>query len=185
MLVILTPHIVRSKADAARLLTEESRRMDWLLGDIIKTHGAHGMAPLFPPPSGDGPAYGPQMGPQGGPIAPPGTLAPTPVLEAPAPHNPTPGTPTLPQQEPEDSQSPTQTLPSSQSQQPASQPSAPVAASVGGVIPAVRTNPAATVKPQPLPSGVMQGTAPLTPPGSPPREQGKETERWKQLFKRN
>ena len=37
LLVILTPRIVRCRAEAARVLSEEARRMDWVLGDIIRT----------------------------------------------------------------------------------------------------------------------------------------------------
>jgi len=39
LLVILTPHIVRSRADAERLLTDEARKMDWTLPDVLKFHG--------------------------------------------------------------------------------------------------------------------------------------------------
>src|SRR5262249_19596354 len=38
LLVILTPHVIRCHADGARVLAEESRRMDWMLGDIMKVH---------------------------------------------------------------------------------------------------------------------------------------------------
>ena len=51
LLIILTPHIVRSKADADRILFEESRRMDWIVGDVLKTHGTSGMAPAVPTPA--------------------------------------------------------------------------------------------------------------------------------------
>jgi general secretion pathway protein D len=50
LLVILTPHIVRSPLDADRILAEEARRMDWILGDVVKTQGGSGMAPILPPP---------------------------------------------------------------------------------------------------------------------------------------
>src|SRR5207237_8748169 len=32
LLFIMTPHIIRSRADADRMLAEEGRRMDWVLG---------------------------------------------------------------------------------------------------------------------------------------------------------
>jgi hypothetical protein len=54
LLVILTPHIVRSKFDADKILAEESRRMDWILGDVLKTQGAPGMEPVIPPPADPG-----------------------------------------------------------------------------------------------------------------------------------
>jgi hypothetical protein len=50
LLVLLTPHIVRSPTDADRILAMESRRMDWILGDVMKTHGTSGMAPILPLP---------------------------------------------------------------------------------------------------------------------------------------
>jgi type II secretory pathway component GspD/PulD (secretin) len=50
LLVVMTPHIVRNKWDAARILVEEGRRMDWVLGEVAKIHGSHGPNPLFPNP---------------------------------------------------------------------------------------------------------------------------------------
>jgi hypothetical protein len=50
LLVILTPHVVRNRMDAERILAEEGRRMDWLLSDVVKTQGTSGMHPLFPTP---------------------------------------------------------------------------------------------------------------------------------------
>ncbi len=41
LLVILTPHVVYGKAEAERVLAEEARRMDWVVGDVLKVHG-HG-----------------------------------------------------------------------------------------------------------------------------------------------
>jgi hypothetical protein len=49
LMVILTPHIIRSRLDADRILAEESRRMDWIIGDVIKTHGTTGLQPILPP----------------------------------------------------------------------------------------------------------------------------------------
>ena len=77
LMIILTPHIVRNKWDAARILSEEARRMDWLLSDVAKTHGAQG---LLPPVSGPGgmPGSGGQNGPDNGNpqmAAPPGILS--------------------------------------------------------------------------------------------------------------
>jgi type II secretion system protein D len=47
LLVIMTPHIVRCAADADRILAEESRRIDWMLGDVFKTHATTGMDPIL------------------------------------------------------------------------------------------------------------------------------------------
>jgi hypothetical protein len=199
LLVILTPHIVRNKADAARILAEESRRMDWVLADVIKTHGSHGMAPMFPTVSGDGP----RCGPVGGPVAPPlglgqvpltmppaGPVPLGPVPQAPLPGGAVPELPVLP--------------PASQGPGQATAPPPPKA-----VLPASATSPAAPPpgtpqppRPQPprpgpamptaqplmptpqtLPPGMAQGSQP-PPPAAKPPDQGKESERWN-LFKRN
>src|SRR5262249_32798842 len=47
LLVILTPHIVKTRADADAILAKESSRMDWIVGDIARTHGTTGMEPIF------------------------------------------------------------------------------------------------------------------------------------------
>jgi type II secretion system protein D len=49
LLVILTPHVVRSRADADKVLAEESRRMDYILEDVARTHGLSGMDPVLHP----------------------------------------------------------------------------------------------------------------------------------------
>src|SRR5207245_716638 len=36
LMVIMTPHIVQSAMDADRILFEESKRMDWILGDVAR-----------------------------------------------------------------------------------------------------------------------------------------------------
>jgi general secretion pathway protein D len=89
LLVILTPHIVRSKAEADRILAEEAHRIDWMIGDVIKTHGPYGMAPIFPPPPPDA-SFAPK-GQAGMPPGLPGS-APTPGMMAqPAPSLRSPG----------------------------------------------------------------------------------------------
>jgi hypothetical protein len=40
--------VVRNRADADRILHDETQRMDWILGDVLKTHGPHGLAPIMP-----------------------------------------------------------------------------------------------------------------------------------------
>ena len=52
LLVILTPHIVRSLEERNRILAEEAKRLDWVGVDVVKVHGTSGMAPIFPPPPG-------------------------------------------------------------------------------------------------------------------------------------
>ncbi|HZU35613.1 MAG TPA: hypothetical protein VFA18_06890, partial [Gemmataceae bacterium] len=91
LLVILTPHIVRNRAEADAILAEESQRMDWVLGDVIKTHGASGMAPILPPPpkpsaTGDNSCASPAGPvPPGGPdmMAPPAEMPTMPPAVAP------------------------------------------------------------------------------------------------------
>ncbi|HEV3449110.1 MAG TPA: hypothetical protein VG099_31025, partial [Gemmataceae bacterium] len=74
LIIILTPHIVRSRLDADRILAEEAKRMDWIVGDVIKTQGSSGMAPILPaPPPGRGPLI-PGEAPL---IVPPGTAVPS------------------------------------------------------------------------------------------------------------
>jgi hypothetical protein len=83
----LTPHIVRNKWDAARILTEEARRMDWLLSDVAKTHGAQGLLPPVPGPGGM-PGPGALNGPDNGNpqmAAPPGILSVPPTAPVPLP----------------------------------------------------------------------------------------------------
>ena len=47
LLIIMTPHIVRNRYDAERVLLEESRRIDWVLGDVMRTHGNANCAPFM------------------------------------------------------------------------------------------------------------------------------------------
>src|SRR5206468_3235600 len=46
LLVIMTPHVVRNRQDADRLLADEACKMDWLLDDVLNIHGTSGMAPV-------------------------------------------------------------------------------------------------------------------------------------------
>ena len=47
----MTPHIMRSEADQARILAEESAKMHWCLPDIAAIHG-HGMEVMGPASQG-------------------------------------------------------------------------------------------------------------------------------------
>jgi type II secretory pathway component GspD/PulD (secretin) len=49
LLIIMTPHIIRSWADADQILGEEARRIDWLVGDVLRLQGTSGMNPILPP----------------------------------------------------------------------------------------------------------------------------------------
>jgi type II secretion system protein D len=92
-IVILTPHIIRNRADADRVLAEETRRMDWILGDVLKAHGTSGMEPVMPvpprPPAGQAPTpiLPPEMVPSLGlqPGAEPPVAGPLPAAAGPGP----------------------------------------------------------------------------------------------------
>lgn len=43
LLIIMTPHIVRSESDADAIKQTEASRMSWCLGDVIKLHGDSGL----------------------------------------------------------------------------------------------------------------------------------------------
>ena len=96
VLVIMTPHIMRSEADQARILAEETARIKYCYDDFARMHG-HGMEVIGPAtegaraiptnpgaPNGNyyapGPAYFGQMAPEGANAAQaqpqPGTLSP-------------------------------------------------------------------------------------------------------------
>jgi type II secretion system protein D len=115
VLIIMTPHIIRTEYDAARVLAEESRRIQWCLPDVAKIHG-HGMEVLgpasrgadpIPVPAGPAPggAYPPgpiYTGPgpldlPGGAVVPPGGVLPpgaaVPTAPVPLPVIPAPGGP--------------------------------------------------------------------------------------------
>jgi type II secretory pathway component GspD/PulD (secretin) len=52
LLVFMTPHVVRSRLEGDRILAEEARRLDWVLGDAVKIHGRSALEPILPPPPG-------------------------------------------------------------------------------------------------------------------------------------
>jgi len=85
LLVILTPHIVRTRQEADRILAEEARRMEWCIDDVIKTQGPTGLEPILPPVKGNaGNGHG------GMSIPGPGTILIPPPSTTPAPSVPTP-----------------------------------------------------------------------------------------------
>jgi type II secretion system protein D len=88
LLVILTPHVVRCAADRDRILAMEAKRMDWVLGDVLKIQGTSGMEPILPPPNPGMPHGDLPPGPAVPHAAPPAVVPP--VLPAPA------GPPNLP-----------------------------------------------------------------------------------------
>lgn len=70
VLFIMTPRIVRTEYDAARVLAEESRKMSWCLPEVARVHG-HGMDVIGPASQGANPV--PFGGTMPGAI-PPGSL---------------------------------------------------------------------------------------------------------------
>jgi hypothetical protein len=82
MLVIMTPHIVRNRFEAERVLAMESQRMDWILGDVVRTQGTSGMGPVISPAQ-----YLPPAPPAGGGSCP----APAPFYPGLAPTGPDQG----------------------------------------------------------------------------------------------
>lgn len=50
LLIIMTPHIVRNRQEGERFLAEEARRMDWVVGDVMRVHGTPNSGPFVPPP---------------------------------------------------------------------------------------------------------------------------------------
>jgi hypothetical protein len=53
LLVIMTPHIVRCRADADRIAAAESARMDWIMGNVRSIHETTGMEPFIHARDGD------------------------------------------------------------------------------------------------------------------------------------
>jgi Bacterial type II and III secretion system protein len=51
LLVIMTPHIVRSHAEAERILLEESHRMDWITGEVSSLQGVPDLGSSKCPPA--------------------------------------------------------------------------------------------------------------------------------------
>lgn len=73
LVIILTPHIVRNRFEADRILAEETRRIDWSLGDVMRVHGTANCATFAPPPIPDFNGHGknqPQRQPDGPQVIP-------------------------------------------------------------------------------------------------------------------
>ncbi|MFO0844708.1 MAG: secretin N-terminal domain-containing protein [Gemmataceae bacterium] len=203
LLVLLTPHIVRNRIEADRVLAEESRRIDWTIGDVMKMQGPTGMAPLFPrPPEGedvDGRMNKPILPspsiPAGAaPYIPGNSVTPPPVAPPVAPVD---GPVQLPLPRPQD---PLGTLPPPSKPPAVPAPGVPPVPPPGGAVPPPATSqePKAAVPPpvtttssapqEGSPDRPLQGLSTLTPnapakPASPPISQpmpsdGKESGRW-------
>ena len=88
LMVLLTPHVLRNRADTERLLGEEAARMKWNLNKIAQTHG-HGIEAMLPPPAIPPGPLGVTI--TGVPTAATPLAAPRPVADCPPPpSNPAP-----------------------------------------------------------------------------------------------
>jgi type II secretion system protein D len=104
LLFMLSPHIVRCRADAERIFALETKRMDWILRQAARVHGTENLSTILPPnflagkdgsgngngncPGGCQPGTVPGLSGPALPLANPAPLSP--VLPAPSPVLPTP-----------------------------------------------------------------------------------------------
>jgi hypothetical protein len=150
LLVILTPHIIRNRVDAERILCDETGKMNWCLKDVERLHGSLGLENC--------PGRG---GPVDGEIGKP--LMPTPVLPGdqgpcvPTTPAPAAGPETLPGPRP--IQLPP--MKPGPSAPPAPAP-APAPAPTAGPMPATAPAPAPAAAPA-APPPASAGTVPLPP----------------------
>jgi general secretion pathway protein D len=93
LMVILTPHVIRNKADADRIINEEIARTKMNLGKIAQVHG-HGIDAMLPPPSVTPGQLGVTI--SGTPTAATPLAVPRPVADVPPPAAPAPGGPVIP-----------------------------------------------------------------------------------------
>jgi type II secretion system protein D len=185
LLVILTPHIVRCPMDADRILAEESRRISWILGDVMKVHGTTGLEPILPPhpaAPGVGDPTVPSLLP-GAPVpsclpAGPGSISPTPRETLPTPR---PVTPSPPAPAPQPSTAPG---PKAQSSAPSSFPAMSTAPSGAAQPPGDPAGTTMLSAPSPQPGSLAIPTVPTAADVSPSTEPPKERRGWI-LFRRN
>ena len=174
LLIILTPHIVRNRLEAERILAMEGARMDWVLGDVVRMQGISGMDPLFPPPP-----HGNVDGAMPGPL-PPGTHLPlfAPPAGVPAPGATAPDTLPPPRPiSPTPVPAPTPGPAAQQAGPTADRPLQGLSIGAGGVPvgaapPAVNT----TTGPTASAPAAAATVIPTTVPGD---TQGKESDRWR------
>jgi len=172
VLIIMTPHIVRTEADQARVLAEEAARMHWCTPDIGRLHG-HGMEVIGPAMQGARPVPTPQGVPGhiynptpyyiGGIGVPEGANRMPPAYPGqPQPYNPVPG-PGQPQP-----YNPVPSLGQPQPYNPTPPPAASGATPPGGSVPppATPTSAAPEVPPPSLASGTAAQAGPTASPGS-------------------
>jgi hypothetical protein len=166
LIIILTPRIVRCRAEAERVLHDEAKKMDWVAGDVVKTQGPVGMEPIIHAAQTDGGVDGVmhsvgQPIPLGGAMPPQAPMAPTQTLPLP---QPVPPQQSLPQPRPQGAQPPLQAVPT-----PVQQAPMPVQVQQGGSrAPAYQGQPMS----QPLQSSPLaQPTLPAAQPAAPATSQ--------------
>jgi type II secretory pathway component GspD/PulD (secretin) len=176
VLIIMTPHIVRSELDAARILAEESAKMRWCLPEVVKNHG-HGGEVMIPAAQGARPV--PVNPPPAQPVLGPAYFDPNPVAQPFVP--PQPFVQPQPQPQPQPGafvqpQPPQPVAPVQPAFVPTMPPRVPGAPVSAAPIPTTGGAPAFAqpgfVQPQPvapvLPVGyVPQPVAPVAPPAVP------------------
>ncbi len=152
LLIILTPHIVRSRAEADMILDMEAKRMDWTKIDVVKTHGSPGIPPILPPapplngPTGSEPLGGPALSP------PAPMMQPAPLM---IPPTSVPGAPATNEQVPAPRPVPTAPAPG-------------VKTSATAPVPQGVSAAAYTTAAQAAASAPPRGQAPVVPPSIPP-----------------
>ena len=170
LMVIMTPHIVRCAQDRDRILFEESKRMDWVLGDVARIQGTTGMGPVFSPvpPPGGALLHDPMSAPVWSDPPAPSTLLPSPVPGAPS-QEALPQPRTMPQARP----APSGTGPMPQSRAPSAAPASmasfatlPPATDTTGTPVSVASQPG-TSQPQ---AWQPSDGGPSTSPEEPPKE---------------
>jgi general secretion pathway protein D len=185
LLIIMTPHIVRNKVDAARIMAMEAARMDWTVGDVLREPGTQGLPALLPPPPPPLGGHGKKSCVPENSIAPELYETPAPVVvpgpppaPAPAPLPAGPGAPMAPQ-----------TLPL-RPLTPAANPSAGTSQSAGGVVQTaiaapVQSGPTQTnsTRPPVGPAAANASTNGIAPApdgaAAPSNQQDKESGRWR------
>jgi len=162
LLIILTPHIVRNKWDAARVLNEEAKKMDWVLGDVARVHGGQGLLPPVP----NGPIMSPE---ESGALPAPGILAVPPGLPVPV----NPADPGVEQGKPGAFQpAPGQPAPGPMSRLPA--PVQPAAIEqTQAIVPTSAVVPLAQARPF-IPASAPLNSAPMNAPTQPVRPAGQQ-----------
>lgn len=182
LLILLTPRVVRTRAEAEAIKEEEARKMNWALGEVTNIHGE-----IFAPPAGC-PLPSPELAAPvdetlappkpvpSGPV-PPGTSPTTPEPPAPpAPATPSPGFMQPPTIVPPGSSPPGSQTPPRQTPPPRPSAVPPPGGSSGAAGASVPSAGPATMSPAPLEPPLVPALpaapTPALPPALPPSATG-------------